>query len=172
MDALAAGNLAITGRAPLLLTPTDKLPDVTRDALADVLATDAVFVAGGTEAVSAEVEGSLDAEGYVTTRLFGSERYATTAAFVTEALAQGADADPAFLASGTNFPDALTAVPAAHALGGITLLVDPSALKNSAATVDLLTEQLASLRTVYVAGGVEAISDRVLDQVTALLSTD
>lgn len=90
VDALAAGNLATTGRAPLLLTPTDELADATAAALERDVDGDAVFIAGGETAVDAGVEEALGADGYTVTRLAGPERYATARAIVDVAIAQGA----------------------------------------------------------------------------------
>lgn len=169
VDALAAGNVATTGRAPLLLTPTDELADATAAALERDVEGDAVFIAGGDQAVDATVEQALADAGYSPTRLAGSERYATARVIADEAIAQGADPDPALLASGVNFPDALTAVPAAHQLGGLVLLVDPFDLADSGATETFLTENVGVITTVIVAGGVEAIADEVVAQVEAIL---
>ncbi len=168
-DALAAGNLASAARAPILLTATDALPRVTVEALADTVGGDSVTIAGGDLAVSPVVERSLAGEGYATTRLFGAERYSTAARFVEAALTAGASPSTAILASGTTFPDALAAVPVSHALGGITVLVDPSDLEGSGASADLIAANAAAIRTLYVAGGVQAISDGVLGQARALL---
>lgn len=169
VDALAAGNLATTGRAPLLLTPTDELADATAAALERDVDGDAVFVAGGETAVDAGVEEALGVEGYTVARLAGPERYATAQAIVDEAIAQGADPDPAVLASGVNFPDALTAVPVAHQLGGLVLLVDPFDLSDSGPTEAFLTENVGVITEVIVAGGIEAIADAVMDEVETLL---
>jgi len=160
-DALAAGNLATTGRAPILLTGTNELPDVTLTALGNVMEGDRVIIAGGLAAVAAGPESELRDAGYQVRRLAGDDRYATGAALVNEALAQGADPQPTILASGADFPDALAAVPAAFRLDGVVLLADPLDLTASPATVDFLTAQAEAIDTVILAGGTEAISERV-----------
>ena len=74
----------------------------------------AVYVLGGTTALSPEVAGSLTGAGYQVHRIAGTDRYATAAAI--------ADTVPnpttVLIATGLDFPDALTAgVAAAHAHG-------------------------------------------------------
>jgi putative cell wall-binding protein len=50
------------------------------------------------------------------------------------------------------------------------LLVDPFDLSDSAATEAFITDNAAAIRTVLIAGGPEAISQDVADQVGALLA--
>jgi putative cell wall-binding protein len=74
------------------------------------------------------------------------------------------------MSSGANFPDALAAVPVSHALDGVTVLVDPDSLDASAASVQLLTDNAAAIRTLLIAGGVDAISDTVRDEAAAIVN--
>lgn len=62
------------------------------------------------------------------TRLAGPSRYATAVAVSQEAFSTGQRPPVVLLVSGANYPDALTAAPAAARLGGITLLTEPSRL--------------------------------------------
>ena len=80
-DGLAAAYLARTVDGPVLLTVSDRLPAVTRQAVRDA-GVDTVYVVGGTAAVSEEVAEELDdVEGVETvTRIFGFERDDTAAA--------------------------------------------------------------------------------------------
>lgn len=169
-DALAAGNLAAAGRAPIVLTTPDDLPDVTSEAL-DRLVDDgeSVFLAGGTEAIDEAQERSVADRGYDVTRLGGADRYGTAVAIVEEARRQGADADPLLLASGEIFADALVAGPAARRLGGSLLLVHPENLDSSAATGQFLEDNRDALDRVLVVGGSDTIADRVVDQVEEAL---
>ncbi len=168
-DAVAAGNLAAVGRAPVLLTGPDELPDVTASALDRVLDEDApVFVAGGTAAVGEGPEAAIAAR-YEPRRLAGADRYGTAVAIVEEARRQGAGIDTTFLASGAVFADALVAGPAANALGGVMLLTSPDDLDDSAATRDFLAANADSIGTVVLVGGTSTISERVSDQVQSLI---
>lgn len=168
-DALAAGTLAATGRAPILLTDTETLHPRTSEALEEILAGDDVFIAGGTAAVAPTTEAQLVAEGYTTTRLSGDERYATAVAIVEEAVRQGADLSTIFLASGAAFPDALGAAPTAFQAGGVFVLVHPEDLAASPATRDFLDEHRTVITEVVIAGGPAAVSDSVLSAIATLL---
>ncbi|WP_370324668.1 M36 family metallopeptidase [Euzebya sp.] len=169
-DALAAANLATSGRAPILLTSTEAMPHATTEAL-DVLLGDAgdVVVAGGTAAVSAAVETALGDRGHAVERIGGATRYDTAALIVEAALAAGVDLDPLLLASGEDFPDALTAGPAAHVLGGALGLVHADDLASSPETAALLTDHAGEVGEVLVAGGPAAVADAVLEAVAAVL---
>jgi putative cell wall-binding protein len=170
-DAVAAGNLAATGRAPVLLTRPDELPTETADALGGLLGDgDAVFIAGGTAAVGDEPEARLRQAGYDVTRLAGEDRYGTAVAIVEEAVRQGADPDPALLASGAIFADALVAGPAAAHLGGVLLLVHPDDLAASAATRTYLETQADAIETALIVGGPRTVSDEVAEAVRAAIS--
>jgi len=168
-DALAAGALATTGRAPILLTTSTDLPAVTAEALDEVVDGVRVFLAGGPEAVGAGPEDQLTAGGFTVERLAGGDRYATAVAVVREAVAQGADVEPTVLASGRNWPDALAAIPAADRLDGIVLLVDPADINASPATRDFLAGQAEPIDTVLIAGGTEAIAPLVQTQALDLI---
>ena len=68
-----------------------------------------------------------------TTRLAGTDRWATSAAVATRAVTEGMSGPP-WLASGANWPDAVSAGPAAAAGKGVLLLVAPSDLAGSPAS--------------------------------------
>jgi putative cell wall-binding protein len=79
-----------------------------------------VFVLGGTGAISQAIEDQLEAGGLAVTRLAGASRYATAVAVARHLGAGAASPDALFLATGLNFPDALSAGAAAGSywLGG------------------------------------------------------
>ena len=107
-DALSGGALAALNGAPLLVVPGGKgsLPTTTRALLRD-LGTGRVTVLGGPSAVSAGIVAGLRAEGIVVERLSGADRYGTSAAVAARFPKK---TPSALIASGANFPDALSAV--------------------------------------------------------------
>jgi putative cell wall-binding protein len=111
-DALAAGPLAAGIRGPLLLTAKDELPQETRRVLELVKPRD-IWLVGGPgvigDSVIAELRLLLPEAGI--NRVWGRDRYATAANLAGSF--GPARLQSAFLASGTNFPDALVAVPVA-----------------------------------------------------------
>ena len=111
-DAVSGSALAADKHGPLLLTPPTSLDAGTRAEIKRVLGstTNTVYLLGGTAAISTSVENAINAMGYPTDRLFGSDRYATSVA-----IANAITTNPALflVATGQNFPDALTAGAAA-----------------------------------------------------------
>lgn len=112
-DAFAAGPLAIGLRGPMLLTKRDGLPTETQRVLEAVRPWN-IWVVGGSGVVSTSVVSELHRLLPTTEvdRVWGRDRYATAAN-----LAHGQFGvqrpQSVFMASGTNFPDALSAVPVA-----------------------------------------------------------
>jgi ell wall binding domain 2 (CWB2) len=150
-DALAGGPLAAAKHAPLLLTSSGSLDAVTAAEIQRVLPKGGtVYLLGGTAAISDAVATAITALGDVPTRIAGTDRYGTAVAIA------GAMGNPTtvFEASGVNFPDALSAVPAAVANHGAILLTDGSA--PAAVTTAYLT---AHATTRYAIGGPAAFAD-------------
>lgn len=171
-DAIAAGSLAAAARAPVLLTRSDELPEVTGAALGRLLAEgQVVHVTGGPAAVNEDVAREIADAGYDVRRLGGATRYDTAVAVLDAALGAGADPDPLLLASGEVFADALTGAPAAHHLGGALLLVHPRDLDSSPASRRFVEEH-AGITSALVLGGTEAVSDDVLNEVRTLLDAE
>ena len=150
-DALAGGPLAAAKHGPLLLTSSGSLDAVTKTEIARVLpAGGTVYLLGGTSALSDGVAAAVTAMGDVPVRVAGTDRYATAVAIA------GVMGNPTtvFEASGVNFPDALSAVPAAVAAHGAILLTSGSA------PVAVTTTYLAAhASTRYAIGGPAAYAD-------------
>lgn len=112
-DALAGGPLAAYAEGPLLLTPPAALPSATLTEIQRVLAPGGlVYLLGGVSSVSDTIRNQLQAAGYATTRLAGSNRYETAIA-IAQALPSTSNF---FFVTGKNFPDALGAGTAAASL--------------------------------------------------------
>jgi putative cell wall-binding protein len=152
-DALAAGPAGARRNAPLALTHPDRLDPDTAQLLEDLGVVQVVIV-GGSAAVSPAVERSLRDAGYQVTRVGGADRY-QTAATMSQVLGI-APSRGAFLATGTNFPDALGAGAAAGAAGEPLLLTRPGCMPTAT------WQELERLGTsmVNVAGGTGAVSNR------------
>jgi putative cell wall-binding protein len=161
-DALAGSAAAAVDGAPVLLVAPDAVPDCVADQL-HRLAPKQVKVLGGPTAISDPVLDHLHAlTGVVPVRLAGPDRYATAAAIVADAF-PGTVAT-VYIATGTNFPDALAGSAAAAAKHAPVLLVTPTDLPPE--TADQL--QRLSPTHINVLGGPTAIPDPVLDQIHAL----
>ncbi len=157
-DALSAASAAGSQNAPLLLTGPDELPPSIAEVL-DSVAPSRLVVLGGVDSISSAVFEaakaivlSHDSDAQVV-RLAGSDRFATS-------LLISADAFPtsstAYVATGLNFPDALSAAAAAGNVPAPVILVNGSATTLDTATRDML-EQL-DVTTVKIAGSYPSVS--------------
>ena len=114
-DALVAGQFAVgsdigcgSGSYPVILTPGTALGSQASAVLAN-LGIQQVIVAGGTAAVSAAVETSIQGLGITTRRLAGPTRQDTAVALATfKAQFFGAHADSVLVVRGDDFADALS----------------------------------------------------------------
>ncbi|WP_161965053.1 cell wall-binding repeat-containing protein [Ornithinimicrobium cerasi] len=136
-DALAAGARAGRDGVPVLLTDPNALRGSTRAAI-EALQPQSVVVLGGPLAVSDTVVDAIEGLVPDTSRIFGSDRYSTAAA-----VASSYEADSvAFLASGVDFPDALTGGAFAGHHRGPLLLTRPQGVPGTTMnTLDVLSPQ-------------------------------
>lgn len=154
-DGLAAGPLAASMDAPILLTERGALPQATANELTR-LDPERVVIVGGEAAVAPEVATAIeDATGVQPERIAGIDRYATAAAAAAEL-----DASPpiAYVASGQLFADALTGGAVAALEEAPLLLASTDALPASA------REALAELAPaeIVVLGGTASVGDDVI----------
>jgi putative cell wall-binding protein len=152
-DALSAGPAAVAENAPLLLTATNELSPGVADEI-DRLEPEKIVVVGGANSVSKTVFGALEALVPDTVRIEGAGRYETSRALAEYAFPEGAPV--AYIATGGNFPDALSAGAAAGSLGGPVVLVDGSAASIDAATTTVLDELAPD--DIVIAGGPASVS--------------
>ncbi|WP_285115419.1 cell wall-binding repeat-containing protein [Leifsonia sp. fls2-241-R2A-40a] len=161
-DALAAGPAAAKRGGPLLLSAPYALPG---DVAAEVkrLTPATIVVVGGPASVSDDVLAQLRAiaPGATIARAAGDDRFATSRTVVAGAFTT---AGTVYLASGSNFPDALAAGGAAGAQGAPILLVDGAASSVDAATASLLSTLKA--KNVELVGGTAAVSAGIATSLT------
>jgi ell wall binding domain 2 (CWB2)/WD40-like Beta Propeller Repeat len=153
-DAAAVSALAAFQHRPVLLTSSETLALSAAKAVTAMRVTSATIV-GGTRAVSTVAESGLNLLGVKTTRLAGADRWATSAAVASSAVAAGMTGPP-WLASGLNWPDAVSAGPAAAASKGVLLLVAPTSLAASPASKAWLASHPSNL--VVAVGGPDVVS--------------
>jgi len=153
----------ITG-GPVLLTEPDALPDVVADELRR-LQPSHVVILGGTAVISTAVESAIDAiVSGSPTRLAGDDRYATSAAISASHFQPGVPV--AYVASGLNFPDALSGAPLAGLTDGPVLLTAPDGVP------DVVADELRRLAPsrIVILGGTSVIGDSVEARLDALIS--
>ena len=170
-DALSAGPAAAYEGGPLLLTPASGLTAATAAEL-DRLNPQSIVIVGGPAVVSTTVESQAAA--YTSTpitRLGGANRYETSRLIAQRMLDQGlATGSDLWVATGTNFPDALSAGAAAAGQGIPILLVSGTASSIDAETATFVSNQLQS-DGVYIAGGTGVVSEGIRTSLLALAST-
>ncbi len=145
-DAVSAGPAATSAGGAVLLTDGRSMNPTTAAWLAAHPPT-TLYAVGGPAAVAAPAA----------TALAGADRYATAVV-----VAQRFFSNPAVVgvASGTNYPDALTGGAAAAIRGYPVVLSDPLAL--SAETASYLHSVAATLRAIDMYGGANALSAPVV----------
>lgn len=164
-DGLAAAPAAARVGAPLLLVRSGSVPPAV---LAEVrrLNPSSIVIVGGTSAVSDSVASALANAMPLATieRFAGEDRFATARQIAERGFPTGAPI--VFLASGANFPDALSASAAAGHLGGPVLLVNGSASELDQESRALI-ESLGAT-TVVIAGGTGVISSAIESSVSTI----
>ena len=166
-DAMSAANLATHARSPILLTDSDDLNDASAAALPAILdgeAGNTVYIGGGEVAIEASVEDELN-RAYRTRRLAGLNRFETSVAFIEEAVALGAIRDITWVASGHDFPDALTGSVGAFRQDAGLMLTNPNDLADSPATKTYLSGFAEQITTAVIVGGPAAVSEQVEGQI-------
>lgn len=154
-DALSAAPLAAKLGGPLLLTHPSGLPAATTTEIKRLKPSKIVLI-GGTTAVPAAVETALKSlvtAGGTVPRISGADRYATSVAIGKYGWSSST---AAFIATGFDYPDALSAGAAAGKLGAPAVLVPGTFGAAPAATTAFLTS--IGVTTVYIAGGATVVS--------------
>lgn len=162
-DALASSSLAARDTVPVLLSQTNTLPAATREFLQrDGIGE--VRLIGGTAAISQKVEDEIKALGLETRRIAGSNRFATSLAVAEEALATGARNSRVWVATGSNYPDALASGQTVAALGNVIVLVDGANKDGAASVFGWLRDNAAAVERLEAIGGEAVVSREVLGE--------
>jgi putative cell wall-binding protein/streptogramin lyase len=150
-DALSAGPVAAKAGGPLLLTdPTSLSSGVSAEIRQ--LSPGRIVVVGGSSAVSESVFNQLNSLAPAT-RISGADRFATSRAIVES---QFTTAGTVYLATGDNFPDALSAGGAAGSKSDPLLLVNGNESTIDGPTATLLRSLGA--QQIDLVGGTSAVS--------------
>ncbi|HHV65951.1 MAG TPA: transglycosylase SLT domain-containing protein [Peptococcaceae bacterium] len=157
-DALAGVPLAKMYNAPILVTNPQELYPSVRDVLT-TLKPSRIIILGGESAVSQAVEMQVNQAlswEINLRRIAGEDRFETASRIAREFPVSGKVA----LATGMDFPDALSLASAAAAEGIPLLLVSPHNMPE----VTRETLQELAPREIYLAGGEAAISNAVAEE--------
>lgn len=155
-DSLSAVPLASALSAPILLTKPDVLVQSLKDEIARLKA-EKIYIIGGTGAVSLSVETGLKSIAGVNevVRLSGKDRYETSAKVAEELKRiRGTSFESIYIATGENFPDALSISPLAACEKSPVLLVR----KDSIPEPTYAWLRINPALKIYIAGGTGAVS--------------
>ena len=163
-DALSAAPAAGAINAPLLLTLPYVLPTVVQAEL-QRLDPSTVYLVGSTAAIQSNVRTQIEdlLPGVTVERLAGPDRYETSRQISAQAFPSSTIA---YIATGLNFPDALSAAAAAGDRDAPVILVNGLAGTIDTPTRNLLTSM--GVTTVYIAGSSVVVSNGIQSAIDAL----
>jgi putative cell wall-binding protein len=153
-DAVAVAPYAAWAQIPILLARTDSVPDRIARALGE-LGLDKTIIVGGPAAISDGVEEDLPNP----VRLAGANRYETAKAIAEYGCQHGLWFTDTLVATGQDFPDALTAGPLGAVLGAPLVLTAPTTPAFPAQ--QFLRAHRASVHTIWLIGGPAAVAEGV-----------
>ena len=165
-DALAASSLTKSKDAPILLTKKDALDQSVIDEIQRLNAGSAILI-GGAGVIGTGVEDQLNGLGLSVTRISGTNRYETSAQVAGMI---GTD-NGIIIATGLNFPDALSIAPVA-AMKSMPILLSPKA------SLDTYVSEFIAGKAIpasYVVGGSSVLDSSIagsLPNSTVLSGTD
>jgi putative cell wall-binding protein len=162
-DALSAAPAAVKQGAPLLLIPpTGLLPEISAEISS--LSPDHIVVVGGPDAITDASYSQLSALTPDIVRISGTDRYDTSRKVTARAFP--GSVQTAYLATGLNFPDALSASAVAAGRGEPVILVVGSDPSVDAATTSFI--QGKGITSLVIAGGETVVSPQLAAQLDAL----
>jgi putative cell wall-binding protein len=154
-DALSAGAAAAKLGGPVLLVTPGAIPEIVKAALT-ILQPAAIHIVGGPNSVSTAVAAELGTYAAVT-RHGGADRYEASRNLALAMFGDGVRT--VYLADGRNFPDALSAGPAAANQYGPVVLVNGGMSAIDSATSSLI--QTLGATRVIIAGGPNSVSEGI-----------
>jgi len=164
-DALSAAPAAAEQGGPLLLTLTASLPVSVSNEIKR-LKPSKIVVVGGSGAVSVAVLTALKKLAPSVVRVSGDDRFATSKSVVQYAFGTVPNL---YVATGMDYPDALSASAAAASQGSAVLLVDGRKASLPATTSSFIASRAP--KQVYVLGGTSVVSSGIQSAVSKIVST-
>ncbi|WP_440708283.1 cell wall-binding repeat-containing protein [Herbiconiux sp. YIM B11900] len=157
-DALSASAIAASHSSPVLLTPAASL---TPGVLAELrrLMPRKIVIVGGPASVSDSVITQLTSSGFLPgaiERIGGADRYAVSRNLISSPEFGIGESSSLYVATGSNFPDALSASPVAAYRGAPVLLVDGSEVSLTDAERAVVKHLRAS--RIFLVGGPASLS--------------
>jgi putative cell wall-binding protein len=158
-DAMSASTLAYQYDAPILLVNQDTIPDTIRTVLVKLKPSRA-FIVGGTGVVSDKIISSLNTLNISSERVYGQDRRETAIKIGDKAKQKGSF-DTVIIATGLNFPDALSVAPIAAKNGWPILFVTNKVSSQGLDTGNRNALQRWNVNNVYIVGDTGVVSGAV-----------
>lgn len=154
-DALSVAPVAARLQLPVLLTSSDTLPAVTLSYLLDAHVSHVTLI-GSSVVISDSIKTLLQSKGISVDRLQGADRFATNTAV---AASSGSDFSNVYLATGLDFPDALSGAALAALHNSMVIQVQPNQLPWS--TYSFLSSHRGEIKNYFILGSSMAVSAAV-----------
>lgn len=158
-DALSAAPLSKQLNAPILLTVKSSLNDKLVEKL-ERLKADKVYIIGGIGVVSTNIEAQLEAMGKTVIRIAGDDRYSTSIEVAKYLNSNFAKSKEIVVATGENFPDALSIAPIAANKGLPIILASKTGLSKD--VKKYIDDN--GITKAYIIGGTGVVSDAVMQE--------
>lgn len=159
-DAVCSAALTKVVDAPILLTTANSLPENTVSEIKKLGATK-VYILGGTGVLTQSAVNQLKELGITDIeRLGGQDRFETSTKLAKFATGADVDNSTAFIVNGDDYASALSVAPVAAMYKMPILLTSKDTLPN---VVKVFLSQ-HNIKTSYVVGGTNLVSDNVLNQ--------
>ncbi|MDP4178886.1 MAG: cell wall-binding repeat-containing protein [Bacillota bacterium] len=152
-DALSSGPLAKAYNAPVLLSQTGKLDQEVLDEIIS-LKVKTIFIAGGTGAISADIEAVLESKSISVKRFSGKDRFETSELIAAQIKIKIGKVNDVAIATGLNYPDALSIAPIASSKDAPIILTNGKEISDSAKK--FITDN--GVTNTYIIGGTGVIS--------------
>jgi putative cell wall-binding protein len=153
-DALSMSAIAASVGMPIILTEQSSLPASVQSYISNNTIGKS-YVIGGSAVVSDSVTNSLPGA----VRIFGSDRYATNKA-ILDAFVNSIDFSFVFVATGSNYPDAISGSALAARLGGPIVLTSSTP---SIYTKEIITKNNMQIGSITALGGTAAVSNSAVN---------
>lgn len=152
-DTLSIASYAAFKNIPILLTEKNKLPD-SADKYIKYNNISKIYAVGGTKVISDSVFKNISN----IERISGEDRYGTNIEILNK-FSKEFDLKSVYIATGQNFPDALTGSILAASSKSPIILVDT---KLSQYTVKYAKDNIDKIKSIYILGGEQVISDSII----------
>lgn len=160
-DALSAASYAYAQKAPLFLANyhTSALDENTLATMQEK-GVKSVYIVGGYDVVSSQVEAQLEEAGIKAIRIGGKTAYDTSALLARKLIALGMHANNMALATGWGYTDALTGAALCGKNNAVLVLADDS---NQRTIYDVLAPHQNVIDNYYLLGGTNVIGEQTVN---------